>query len=251
MQLAYVGNRLPDVEKELTLSLDDATRRLNQLPAPKFDDPSSELVGLIFEFAGAVSWNVRGVSQVDHFMPSLMQGIRTAQISLRSSIMRTAPRFCAWVRQDTPPGSPNSMLSDRTMSNGGAPAAWIAEPTFLSSEERVPFDDRTGKIMYLDEVMERAEQYVCDCRVSDAFSLGHFRSITRELPGDLPTYSVKEELIRLCLRGWGRPMLDYFETVHNLMNQHMKILVDTHFGKHMHSGLHARAMWVSRHPSGT
>jgi hypothetical protein len=151
--------RLPDVEKELSLNLEDVTRRLKQLPAPRFDDPSSELVSLIFEFTAAVSWNVRGVTLLEDSVPSLMQGIRAAQIQLRSSIMRSAPRFCPWARQDTPPGSPNSMISSATVSTG-APPDWVAEPLFLSSEERVPFEERIGKIMYLDEVMERAEQYV-------------------------------------------------------------------------------------------
>jgi hypothetical protein len=69
-----------------------------------------------------------------------------------------------------------------------------------------------------------------------------FRSVTRELPGDYQTFTVKEDLIRMCLKGWGKPMLDYFETVHNLMNRRMKILVNNYFGKHVHSGLHARVL---------
>ncbi|KAF8589012.1 hypothetical protein K439DRAFT_1333756 [Ramaria rubella] len=225
-----VALRLPDVEKELEASLEDINRRLRLLPAPKFDDPSSELVGLIFEFAASISRNIKGVVQFDDSMPGLMLGVRKAQINLRSSVMRTAPRFCPWSRQDTPPGSPNSVLSAGSATQSiGAPMEWVAEPGFLSSEERVPFDDRNGKIMFLDEVMERAEQ-----------------SITRELPGDYPTFAVKEELIRMSLRGWGKPMIDYFETVHTLMSQHMKRLVDLHFGKHVHSGLHARVMAIVR-----
>lgn len=158
-----VRNRLPDVERELSLSLEDVTRRLNQLPASKFDDPSNELVTLIFEFTSIVSRNVRGVTQFEESVPSLMQGVRMAQLYLRSAIMRTAPRFCPWARQDTPPGSPGSIRSTATQGTG-APQAWIEEPMFLSSEERIPFDDRTGKIMYLDEVMERAEQYVVNAK---------------------------------------------------------------------------------------
>jgi hypothetical protein len=154
-----VYNRLPDVEMELSLSLDDVTRRLKQLPSPKFDDPSSELVDIIFEFAAAVSRDVRGVTLSEDASSSLMQGIRMAQNHLRTSIMRTAPRFCPWARQDTPPGSPNSMVSG-TIVSAETPPAWIADPMSLSSEERVPFDDRTGKIMYLDEVMARVELYV-------------------------------------------------------------------------------------------
>ncbi|KAF8510023.1 hypothetical protein JB92DRAFT_3144495 [Gautieria morchelliformis] len=119
------------------------------------------------------------------------------------------------------------MASGTTVS-AATPPAWIAEPMSLSSEERVPFDDRTGKVMYLDEVMERVE------------------SITRELPGDYPTFTVKEDLIRMCLRGWGKPMLDYFESVHDLMNQRVKILADIHFGKHTHSRLHARVLAIIR-----
>ncbi|KAF8510018.1 hypothetical protein JB92DRAFT_3119320 [Gautieria morchelliformis] len=202
--------QLPAVEMELSLSLDDVTRRLKQPPSPKFDDPSSELVDIVFEFTGEFSR--------DAF----------AWLKFRSSVMRTAPRFCPWARQDTPPGSPNSMVSGTTVS-AATPPAWIAEPMSLSSEERVPFDDRTGKVMYLDEVMERIEQ-----------------SITRELPGDYPTFTLKADLIRMCLRGWGKPMLDYFESVHDLMNPRVKILVDIHFGKHTHSGLHARVLAIIR-----
>ncbi|KAF8510027.1 hypothetical protein JB92DRAFT_463918 [Gautieria morchelliformis] len=160
-----------------------------------------------------------------------MQGIRLTQIRLRSSVMRTAAKFCPWARQDTPPGSPNSMVSGTTVS-AATPPAWVAEPMSLSSEERVPFDDRTGKVMYLDDVMECMEQ-----------------SITRELPGDpgdYPTFTVKEDLIRMCLRGWGKPMLDYFESVHDLMNQRVKILVNIHSGKHTHSRLHARVLAIIR-----
>ena len=46
----------------------------------------------------------------------------------------------------------------------------------------------------------------------------------------------------MSLRGWGKPMLSYFDAVHNLMTRHMKDLVDVHFGKYMHSGLHAKVM---------
>ncbi|KAF8510022.1 hypothetical protein JB92DRAFT_3119322 [Gautieria morchelliformis] len=75
-----VAFRLPDVETELSLSLDDVTRRLKQPPSPKFDDPSSELVDIVFEFTGAVSGDVRGVALSEDATPSLMQGIRMAQI---------------------------------------------------------------------------------------------------------------------------------------------------------------------------
>ncbi|KAF8524910.1 P-loop containing nucleoside triphosphate hydrolase protein, partial [Hysterangium stoloniferum] len=221
-----IAVRLPEVEKELTISLDDINWRLNELPPPKFEDPSSELVGLIFDFSAAVSRDVKGKARLDDTMQSLLHGIRIAQIRLRSSVVRTAPRFCPWSRQDTPPGSPNSTIS---MSSVGAPLPWVSEPTFLTKEEQIPFDDRTGKIMYLDEVMEFAEH-----------------SVTRELPGDFPSFAVKEELIKVSLKGWGTPMLEYFESVHNLMNQHMKTLVDIHFGIHMHSGLHARVMSIVR-----
>lgn len=150
--------RLPEVEKELTLNLEDVTRRLKQLPAPRYDDPSSELVSIIFEFTAAVSRNIQGITLVEDSAPTLMQGIRVAQIQLRSSILRSAPRFCPWARQDTPPGSPDSSLSS-ALSNG-TPPEWVSEPLFLSSEEQVPFQERIGKVIYLDEVMERVEQYV-------------------------------------------------------------------------------------------
>jgi len=152
--------RLPDVEKELSISLQDVNRRLQQLPAPKFDDPSSELVRLIFDFTADVSRNVKGVTHFEDTMPSLIQGIRGAQKSLRSSVMRTAPRFCPWARQDTPPGSPNSVLSSAGTNMLLSPPAWVAEPMFLTEEERAPFDNRTGRVLFLDEVMERAEQCV-------------------------------------------------------------------------------------------
>lgn len=83
--------------------------------------------------------------------------------------------------------------------------------------------------MFLDEVMEYIQ-----------------RAITRELPGDYPTSVVKEELIKSCLKGWGRPMLEYLEAVNGLMNAHMKRLVNIHFGMHIHSGLHAKVMSIVR-----
>ncbi|KIJ25989.1 hypothetical protein M422DRAFT_273000 [Sphaerobolus stellatus SS14] len=72
------------------------------------------------------------------------------------------------------------------------------------------------------------------------------QAITRELPGDYPTFAVKEELIKTSMKGWGEPMLEYFETVRGLMAQYLKVLVDIHFGMHMHSDLHAKIMSIVR-----
>ncbi|KIJ46924.1 hypothetical protein M422DRAFT_249668 [Sphaerobolus stellatus SS14] len=72
------------------------------------------------------------------------------------------------------------------------------------------------------------------------------QAVTRELPGDYPTCAVKEELIKTSMKGWGKPMLEYFETVRGLMAQYLKALVDIHFGMHMHSSLHAKIMSIVR-----
>ncbi|KIJ25994.1 hypothetical protein M422DRAFT_192801, partial [Sphaerobolus stellatus SS14] len=209
-----IAIRLPDIEREISIGLDDLNRRLKELPPPKYTDPSGELIGLIFEFTSAISRDVRGLTRFDPMSRKLLQGIRSAQLKLKSSIMRTAPRFCPWEQSDTPPGSPRSAMS---------------KPSFLSKEEISSFEERTGRIMYLDEVMEFIEQ-----------------AITRELPGDYPTFAVKEELIKTSMKGWGKPMLEYFETVRGLMAQYLKALVDIHFGMHMHSGLHAKVMSIVR-----
>ena len=47
------------------------------------------------------------------------------------------------------------------------------------------------------------------------------------------------------MKGWGKPMLEYFEAVYGLMVQHAKTLVNVHFGLHMHSGLHSTVMCVA------
>lgn len=155
-----VSLRLPDVEQELAASLQNVNRRLKELPASKFDDPSSELVGLIFEFTANVSRNVKGIRQYEDATPGLMPGIRAAQRDLRSSVLLTAPKFCPWARQDTPHGSPNSVLSSVQIEQAICPPAWVAEPFFLAEEERAPFDSRMGRVLFLDEIMERAEQCV-------------------------------------------------------------------------------------------
>lgn len=68
------------------------------------------------------------------------------------------------------------------------------------------------------------------------------RSVTRELPGDYPTYIIKEELIRVALRAWRKPMAEYFDTVHYLLSEHVKVIVDECFAAHAHTGLHTRVL---------
>ncbi|KIJ46925.1 hypothetical protein M422DRAFT_249669 [Sphaerobolus stellatus SS14] len=67
-----IAIRLPDIEREISIGLDDLNRRLKELPPPKYTDPSGELIGLIFEFTSAISRDVRGLTRFDPMSKKLL-----------------------------------------------------------------------------------------------------------------------------------------------------------------------------------
>lgn len=166
--LREIFSRLPEFEKELDKTLEDINRRLGNLPMARYEDPCAELVDLVFEFSKVLSRDIRGAPSLrfdGSASRTLMQNIRMAQIKLRSSVVRTAPKFCPWSKRDTPPTSPSTSLRTGVASISGfsaigVPMTWVAEPMFLVNDEQHPFDDRVGRVMYLDEIMEIIEQSV-------------------------------------------------------------------------------------------
>ena len=104
-----------------------------------------ELLKLIGQFVRSVEQVVDGEPDAN----GLIQALREPQAEFRKKIRQSAPDFCPLER----PENPNNTLA----------MPLLLEPSFLSSEEQESdwqHIDPTRTI-YIDDVMERANSYVC------------------------------------------------------------------------------------------
>ncbi len=73
--------------------------------------------------------------------------------------------------------------------------------------------------------------------------LNHYRSLTRQLPFNLP-FSAKVGLIEQCFDDWPSHAMQCFDTVRFVVENHIGELVVEHFGRHTIGGLKDQVRYV-------
>ncbi|KAG8994201.1 hypothetical protein FRB90_000509 [Tulasnella sp. 427] len=208
------STKLPAILATISRLLDDVISELKEYPAPTSDDPKREIIMHLRNFSKDVAKHVEGLppscmdDPEDPYPAGLVYNINKRYGSFRRQVHRTAPQFRPWMKSE-----PDQV--------------WIGEDgeTYLLASllAEVKQDDPpygcTGKEFYVDEVMDLAE-----------------RSRTRELPGNYP-FAVKVTYINETNRSWRDLAENCFGKVQDIMGDHMRRLVQDHFGRYAHGGL--------------
>jgi len=140
--VANACKRLPELLREVDTNLVSCKKGLAELPARFIGDPIAEVWRLLTNFKQDVNHLVTG--RADDGKDGLMQRIRHARQDFRESIFQGAPRFKPY----TKPGSgPESHRTRQDTADG-------LEPEVNAS----------GTVVYIDEVIERAETSVSYAR---------------------------------------------------------------------------------------
>jgi hypothetical protein len=137
--------RLPELLEEIDNKLLTYKKELDGLPASFTGDPIGEVWRLLVNFKEDVNQIVTG--RADDGRDGLVQRIRQAKQDFREAIFQGAPRFKPYAK----PSSGSESHRVRQDTAGGL------EPGVNAS----------GTVVYIDEVIERAETSVCfprDCR---------------------------------------------------------------------------------------
>jgi len=186
-----IRRRLPELQEELQ-SLVKATRKsLNALPDPPSKDPVSEVIHLVATFTRELSRYIEGTPDPK----GILQAIHPLQQEFRRSIRKSAPNFRPYPRVD----------DEKTE---------FRSPAFLENEEDSAADLDTSKTIFIDEVMDRANQ-----------------AKTRELPDNYP-FAVTKIFITDVIDGWDQPSYDLLEKCLKVLTVSVNKIVVEHFGKY-------------------
>jgi hypothetical protein len=137
--------RLPEIHKELQNLLRNTEDSIRKLPKPPSSDPFGEVLNLIGNFSRDLSRHLEGTPEKG----GLLQTIRPAQLRFRRTIRATAPIFRPYKMDCThaeTPTLPKFLACEET------------EEEELDSEDSGDF--HPGNPVYIDEVFERAQEYV-------------------------------------------------------------------------------------------
>ncbi|KAK7036327.1 P-loop containing nucleoside triphosphate hydrolase protein [Favolaschia claudopus] len=191
-----ISKRLPQIQVELELAIQQTRASLELLPQPPSDDAVLEITTLVHSFTRELDQMIEGVPHAD----GLIQTLRPAQEEFRRNIRRTAPDF-------RPFESGQSAQANRLMP---------PDPDFLREEEgrehwpsqslspaRVP--------IFVNEVLTRAEN-----------------ARSRELPGHYP-FAVQKAYIADFTRRWADPARALCTSVHKTLSAQVTTLITNHF----------------------
>ena len=137
--------RLPELLEEIDTSLISCKKRLAELPVRFIGDPIGEVWRLLGNFNQDVNHLVTG--KADDGKDGLVQKIRQARQDFREAIFQGAPRFKPYAKPITGPESHQTRQD--------------------TAEGLEPETNASGTVVYIDEVIERAETSVScvrDCR---------------------------------------------------------------------------------------
>jgi len=143
--VAKTCGRLPELLEEIDNQLVSCKKELDGLPARFNGDPIGEVWRLLGNFKKDVNHLVTG--RADDGKDGLMQRIRQAQQDFREAIFQGAPRFKPY-----------------TKPSSGAESHRVRQETAEGLEPEI---NASGTVVYIDEVIERAETSVScprDCR---------------------------------------------------------------------------------------
>ncbi|KAJ6476119.1 P-loop containing nucleoside triphosphate hydrolase protein [Mycena sanguinolenta] len=206
-----ISKRLPQIQIELEMALQQTRASIQRLPKPPSDDAILEVTTLVHSFIRELDQMIEGVPRAD----GLIQTIRPAQEEFRRNIRRTAPDFrpCEFGQKR---GKIQYMFPD---------------PDFLRDEEgnehwSPPSNNEQTSIaarvpIYLDQVLARAEN-----------------ARSRELPGHYP-FAVQKAYIAEFTCNWAHPARELCASVHKTFSEQVKALITTHFSKFGHAVVQA------------
>ena len=218
--MAKTHERLPELLEEIDSNLLSYKKQLDGLPARFLGDPIGEVWRLLGNFKEDVNHLVTG--RADDGRDGMMQRVRQAKQDFREAIFQGAPRFKPYAKPSSGPES------HRTLQD--------------TAEGLEPEVNASGTVVYIDEVMERAETSV-SCpkvclRIPDIDTYW-YRSITRELPFNYP-YAVKVHYVKRFTAMWSRPAEDLFREMESHFQRNLNSLVRKHFGPYAHGGLEGK-----------
>ncbi|KAJ6450049.1 P-loop containing nucleoside triphosphate hydrolase protein [Mycena sanguinolenta] len=198
-----ISKRLPQIQIELEMALQQTRASIQRLPKPPSDDAILEVTTLVHSFIRELDQMIEGVPRAD----GLIQTIRPAQEEFRRNIRRTAPDF-----------RPCESSQKR-----GKIQYMFPDPDFLRDEEgnehwSPPSNNEQASIaarvpIYLDQVLTRAEN-----------------ARSRELPGHYP-FAVQKAYIAEFTCNWAHPAQELCASVHKTFSEQVKALITTHFSK--------------------
>ena len=140
--MADTCKRLPELLEEVDTALFSCKNQLAELPARFIGDPIGEVWRLLANFKQDVNHLVIG--HADDGKDGLMQRIRHARQNFRESIFQGAPRFKPYRKPS------NGTESHRTRQD--------------TADGLEPEVNASGTVVYIDEVIERAETSVSCAR---------------------------------------------------------------------------------------
>ena len=155
---------MPEIQDEIEKTIIVTRDSIHKLPKPPSSDPRNEIANLLHVFVQDLARHVNGVPEA-----GLLQTIRPAQEQFRRSIRSTAPDFRPFERRYAQKKSIHkaefllgeeghedfAALHEPVESGSGNESVASSEGP-NSSEDIVPNPDA----IYIDEVMQRADEYV-------------------------------------------------------------------------------------------
>jgi hypothetical protein len=152
-------HRLPEIQDELEKSIIRARELLDSLPKPPSDDPRGEISSLLHTFTSNLAQEIRGVPDED----GLLQAIRPAQETFRRAIRMSAPNFRPFEKKfggTRHLGKATFLHREEGEEwNEGSESESNAEPYFEPDPPiSIKRKGSSSKVIYIDQVMERARQ---------------------------------------------------------------------------------------------
>lgn len=132
---------LPNIHKKIQEMLITTEEQLSELPNEPSKDPVSEVYNLISRLSAKLSRFLEGTPGAD----GLLQEIRPHQVEFKKAIRATAPDFRPYERR--------SLLEEDDPPE-------VIVPEFLSNEEEQYLAEDDDEAIYVDDVLEQAQQYV-------------------------------------------------------------------------------------------
>ncbi|KIO22299.1 hypothetical protein M407DRAFT_216722 [Tulasnella calospora MUT 4182] len=203
-----VSKELPTIQTQVIQHLSEAKIALAKFAPVNTEQPQTEVIRLLQEFARTLAKHIDGVppslasfdsleeDPTDTASTGLMNALNNSYDRFRQRIRDTAPQFRPWSSSIEAKQEELDLMADMKLDDDplGVPGA---------------------RVFYLDQVMNMAQ---------------------KELPGNFP-FSVKEVLISRSTTQWRDIAAQSFQEVWDHLVNHANRLIDIHFGRYSRGGL--------------
>ncbi|KAF7319138.1 hypothetical protein HMN09_00250200 [Mycena chlorophos] len=192
-----INDQLPFIQQTAAAKLGSCREELNTIPEKLVGEPATHILNLITEFAAYIRRHVDGDAQNN--ATTLIHERNAAFDKFKDAIKNTSPRFVA--RLKSPPGTEK-----------GAP---------------IVVDEDMAGVQFgaAEMVAQGMNVYLSDVRT-------HInKSITRELPGNIP-YSAKKSLIIAFQATWLSHVRTCFDAIKQVMLNLLLQSVEHQFGRY-------------------